>query len=115
MSETIWAMTPQGRKAVGQIKEEAGIRVLEKTVHKSKHLHKVLNAWGVDAAVVDRLQPDVITVREREEGLTYRVDLRTFRENALTRDFGFGRQYLLPLAFWTREEGEQPALFPVPV
>jgi hypothetical protein len=76
-----------------------------------------LQAIGFDAGVIEALPPEVksIEVREKEQGCVYLVDLETFRENALTRDYGHGRQYLLPLSFWTREEGEQPALFAVPV
>ena len=117
MNETLWARTPQGRKPAGKLIEEAGRLVLEKTVAKSKHLHRALNAWGIDATLIDRLPSEVncITVREREDGDTYRVSVRTFREKAIARDFGHGRQYFLPLSYWTCEDSAQPALFAVPV
>ena len=110
---TLWARTPQGRKPVGQLREEAGRLVLVKTVSKSKHLHRALDAWAMDATLIDQLPPDVdaITVCEREEGKTYRVGVRQFADKAILRDFGYGRQYFLPRRYWTMEDDDQQRLF----
>lgn len=113
MTETLWAQTPQGRKAAGQLKKEADRSTLVKTVAKSRHRHRALNAWGVDATLIDQLPADVdgITVNETEEGRTYSVSLADFLSKAIRRDYGYGQQYFLPLPCWQVEDPRQPALF----
>jgi hypothetical protein len=113
MSETLWAQTPQGRKPAGQLKKEAGRTMLVKNVSKSRHQHRTLNAWGIDATLIDQLPADVdgITVNEKEEGKTYRVSLSAFLSKSIRRDFGYGPQYFLPLPQWQQEDPRQPALF----
>lgn len=108
---TLTCDSPQGKRHVGQIVGDQFV----KTVSKSKHLHRVLNAWAIDAETIETLPATVrgITIKEREEGKTYRVSLETFREKAISRDFGYGRQLFLPLEYWMVEDPRQPPLFAI--
>ena len=105
--------TKHGPRFVGKIEGDR----LKKSILASRHIHRALQAIGFDAGVIEALPPEVkfIEVREKEQDVTYWVDVETFRLRSVERDYGHGRQYLLPLSFWTREESEQPALFPLPV
>ncbi|MEW6770083.1 MAG: hypothetical protein AB1330_01640 [Bacillota bacterium] len=91
-------------KTVGFIDHEQ--RCFTSSRQRSKHFHRKLNAWGVDADVL--LQLGVrgvkdICIYDAENGLMYRTGLATFLERGIVRDFGHGSQRFLPLKYWQVE------------
>lgn len=77
-------------------------------VYKSRHLLKApAEAWAFDAESIDKfVRPAgvrLIRVVDREEGITYEVDMVTFLRECGEVDYGRGRQYFLILAHWRKK------------
>lgn len=88
------------RKVIGHIRGDT----FYTTRKKSKHLLRKLNAWGIDAEVLnDILQGQVkyIEVRDLEEDKTYLAKVETFIEKGKYLHFKPHRaQCFLPLRYW---------------
>ena len=86
-----------------------------KAVKKSKHLFKVLDAWGLDSELFNKyLLPKNrrIVVYEKEEKLVYEIDAKEFKENAQYYHFKEGvqdhrTQLFLPRRFWSVSSFEE--------
>ncbi|GFP35660.1 hypothetical protein HKBW3S43_01449 [Candidatus Hakubella thermalkaliphila] len=94
--------TPHGKRCVGEIDG----RLFRKKVKKSCHLMRALDAWAVQAEVVERAQKegiDMVVVEDVESGVTYLVPLDLLRQKGIQRDFGHGPQIFLPRRFWNKE------------
>jgi len=92
-------MLTRGEKPVGELTSFA----LKKSVKKSKHLLRNLNAWSVDIQVLRLAEAfgcEVVLVHESEENKDYKVRLSEFFGNGVKVDYGFGEQLALPLSYW---------------
>ena len=72
-------------------------------VKKSKHLHKIMNAWGVDENTFNNiLKPCCrIIIHECEENKVYETSKGTMERLGEYRNFGeHGLQIFLPLEDW---------------
>ena len=94
-----------GRKFIGWIQGN----VFFKKVKKSKHLLRVIPAYGIDKEKFDNVikpQVSLIVIIEMEGKVAYMTSTRKFKEKAIERDFGYGKQYFLPLTYWqTTKQG----------
>ena len=73
---------------------------------------RVLDAWGIDSKVANRLvgRCDYVVVHDTETNMEYRAELSKLIGYNLVRNFGHGIQYFLPLKFWETKT-IQPELF----
>ena len=95
---------PDKRRRLGSIVQRAEGLTFTKTVHRSKHLHRVLNSWGVQVAVLNQLRAGgvaIIEVRDCESGLVYRAPLTRLDSDGIVRRFPpHGDQVFLALPLW---------------
>lgn len=95
-----------GNKKIGTL--ENG--VFTKEALKSKHLFRVLDAWGIDSQTLSWLPAGTsIVIHELEEKKTYRTTKETFVQNGEYYHFKNGRtdhqtQLFLRRSFFTIEE-----------
>lgn len=91
-----------GKKHVGKYYPEQ--KLFTKTVKRSKHLFRVLNAWGIDNKVLETLPNNVIIViRELEGNKEYSTTAGYFKEKGQFYHFknaknDFGVQKFLKLS-----------------
>jgi hypothetical protein len=88
-------------RIIGQVKGNTFI----KSVKKSKHLFKKLNAWGIDKAVLEQLLNDGvenIEIKETEEKKSYKAKLTEFNKYGEVADFGHGVQVFLSLSHYNK-------------
>jgi len=98
--------TSRGKKNIGYIKNN----IYYKIVKGSKHLFKVLDAWGIDSGLLnDYLLPNnsKIIVYDKEDGMFYETDAQNFSLNAVYYHFkntaeDYGTQLFLPRKFWNQ-------------
>lgn len=87
-------------KTIGEINN----RTFYKVVSKSKHLFKVLDAWGIDAETFNNTivrECDIINIFDKEEKKVYTVSVSDFDKKAIYKHFKPHRsQRFLPLADW---------------
>jgi len=77
--------------------------VLRKTVEWSKHYHRRLRAWGIDATVLLEARERgvrVVEIVDMERGETWHADIDFIITHGLRFDFGHGLQCFLPLKDW---------------
>ncbi len=69
-----------------------------KSVSGKLHLMRVLDAWGIDEELMQKLlkYDAKIIVTDRDDGQVYETDAKTYQDYGLSRDFGFGAQLFLP-------------------
>ena len=84
-------------KTIGDLDKEK--KVFYKSVSKSKHLFRALNAWGMDNEVLESLSDDfTIQVNEKEEGIDFFTTAGFFKEKGKFFHFkGHRLQKFLPL------------------
>lgn len=90
---------PKGtKKTVGMFEDG----VLRKKVKGSKHRLRNLNAWAIDAGIVDGLGDTLkfIEVTDTETGMVYTVSATVFRGRRRMIDYGWGAQYALSIQHW---------------
>jgi len=78
-----------------------------KPVVGSKHQLREPPAWAIDADAFDEwVKPNAreIIVTDTEAKIRYKVLTETFDRLKQEMDRGFGRQYFLVLAHWTKEK-----------
>lgn len=76
--------------------------IYRKHVKRSKHLLRVMEAWGVDKVIIsdlEALKTQSIRIKDDESGIIYAVTLERFIELGVERDFG-ELQVFLPLKYW---------------
>ncbi len=90
------------RQVIGRMDDKG---IFRKEVSKSRHLLKVMNAWGIDMGVVNQIASSCkeIRIREKESGTIYSCSFATFKEKGVIRNF-VGEQMFLPLKYFTAEE-----------
>jgi len=62
------------------------------------------DVWAMETYVLPRV--DELIVDDRVNGRVYRSTADNFRANRLEINRGAGPQYVLPLSYWTAEEGQ---------
>jgi len=97
-------------KAQGVVIGSIEGHTFKKTVYKSKHLFRKLNAYGIDAEYFTKvLLPENynIEIYEKEEGITYNVSAQNFRKHCTFQHFknkltgkDYGAQVFLPINKW---------------
>lgn len=94
----IYIDTPQGRKRAGQLECIGGELVFVRHVIRSRHLHRKLDAWGIDEALLRHfLVWGVTTIRiVSDTGSMEVATVRQYCLKGLVRDFGHNRQVFLP-------------------
>ena len=84
-----------------------------KSVIGSKHRLRQPPAWAIDARVFDNeVKPNAteILVFDKEAGLKYRTSIEEFDSLKKKLDRGFGKQYFLPIQYWTVEKSGEEKL-----
>lgn len=103
----------KGRKSFGTYFPENNTFIKD-NVYKSKHLFRVLNAWGIDSGILSKLKPDTkIIIQEQEEGITYTATTQDF--DLYGKYFHFkgtsidhDAQRFLELSRWQQTPTEKP-------
>ena len=91
-----------GSRTVGTLKDNRFI----KQVIGSKHKLRYPSAWAIDAEAFDKeVRPNAteIIVIDKETGLKYHCQVKTFDRLKGELNRGFGRQYFLTLNHWLIE------------
>jgi len=99
----------QEKKIIGTL--DPDIKVFSRKVQESKHLYKVLDAWGVDSQYFnDVLYPGGYTLKinDIEKKVHYQVTAEDFAKNATylhfkTATVDHGAQLFLARKYWTKE------------
>jgi hypothetical protein len=100
MEETLnKKFTNSSGQMIGWLDEEG---IFRKRVRRSRHLLKVMNAWGIDKAVVDEIADTCKQIRifDADSDMVYSCDMETFKTLGVMRDF-VGQQVFLPLKYFT--------------
>lgn len=93
-----------GNKTIGIYNQKDNI-FMKHGVKKSKHIFKKMDAWGIDATIIDTiLKPECkIIINEVEEKVAYQTTLETFKEKGRYLNYkDFGLQVFLPLDEWVK-------------
>ncbi|RDV84892.1 hypothetical protein [Ammonifex thiophilus] len=89
---------------VGQIKDGRFIKKV-----RTRQKLRVMDAYGIDASVVEELRKQGVTeieLHEVDTGKLYNLPLPVFLEKAVIRSIGkFPPRLYLPLRYWATEEG----------
>jgi hypothetical protein len=98
-----------GSRIVGTV-EGATFR---KVVSGSKHFFRNPPGLGADITSLgdaEKAGAAWVQVTDRESGYTYTAQIKSIFEKGIPRDFGFGKQLILPFKFWSMSKGvNQPA------
>ena len=65
-----------------------------------------MDAWGIDSAIVEKLEQNAcseIRILDEETNTVYSATLETLRGHSVERDFD-GRQLFLSRKYWTYEK-----------
>jgi hypothetical protein len=85
--------------------------IFRKKVKESKHLMRKLDAWGVDESVYEQLRQawcEKLQILDTDTNTLYEIPFNRFEQNAITRDFGYGRQAFVPRRhFDTKKHGQR--------
>ncbi len=79
-------------------------KVYKKRVHLSRHLLKIMDAWGIDSEIVKMIQKEgckEIETIDVENNVVYRISFDDFMAKQVERDFGAGKQMFVSRKFWT--------------
>ena len=74
-----------------------------------KHLHHILNAWGISAYIIEMLEPlglKKIVVMVEDSREVFSIDLAVAKEAAVWKfwkEGGFDRQMFVALPHWTKK------------
>ncbi len=100
MGERIIAKVKGEEKFIGML--EGGTLFIER--HKSKHLYKKVNGYGMDKDTLLSLRDkcNYVSLTEKETNKTFTVELDVFIKKGLPYDYaGHGQQLVLPMRYWT--------------
>lgn len=89
-----------GNRAIGAVEG----RVFSKSVKRSKHLFRKLNAYGISQSVINELiekKVETIKVTDVEGRVVYEVSLVDFIKNATPMQYE-DMQLFLPLEMWKK-------------
>ncbi len=92
------------RNAQGKIVGELNDDVYISKRSKSKHLLRVMDAWGIDKSILKELEEEGcerIEIYDEENEEMYGIALETLKEKGVERNF-VGPQIFLPRKYWDR-------------
>lgn len=72
----------------------------------SKHLLRILDAWGIDKKILDQLKKDdclEVRILDHDDMIVYRAPISVFDEHGVEKNF-VGRQVFLPRKWWIKKE-----------
>jgi hypothetical protein len=105
----VYILLPEEKKYrfCGSFEKDDGIFFVKR---HSDHRHKVLNAWGISAYVLDMLEPlglklIVLNVEDTKE--VFEITLEKLKIEATWkywRDKGYDRQAFIPIPIWTKKK-----------
>jgi hypothetical protein len=96
----MWYTNKRGQR-VGELRDG----IFRKKVSGSKHLLKMMDAWGIDSSIVDELEKQgvaEIRIKDIETESVYKTSLDVFLGHSVSRDFGAGEQRFLSRKFFDR-------------
>lgn len=96
----MWYTNKKGQK-VGELKDG----IFRKKVSGSKHLLKMMDAWGIDKYIVEELKKqevEEIRIKDIETDSVYKTSLDVFLGHSVERNFGAGEQLFLSRKFFDR-------------
>lgn len=67
----------------------------------SKHLMRIMDAWGIDKNVLDSIKATRISITDTETKKTYSISKDEFIAHGVKRNFGFGEQVFTSRKFFT--------------
>lgn len=82
-------------KVVGELKDG----IFRKRVKLSKHLLKMMDAWGIDKAIIDNLEMQrckEIRILDEEYDVVYSIPFLDFKYRGIPKDFGEDAQLFVP-------------------
>lgn len=92
------------RRRLGSIEQRPEGLTFTRTLHRSRHLHRVLNSWGLQVAVLDELRAagiSIIEVVDADTRIVYYAPLARLQSEGIRRTFPpHGPQVFLPLPLW---------------
>ena len=97
----------QFRNKKNQIIGELSKKVFRKRVKLSKHLLKMMDAWGIDESVIDSLKDhrcEEIRLLDEEHNIVYSIPFDEFRNRGILKDFGESPQLFVSRDFFTTEQ-----------
>ena len=80
-------------------------RIFTKRVKGSKHLMVSLDAWGIDAGVLERIwnKSGLVRIEDQESGDIYEATAQLYKEKGIERTFkDYGKQLFLPRSYFTK-------------
>lgn len=95
------------RNAKGKIVGELVNDIYRKKVEGSKHLLKMMDAWGIDKSIVVELVShgaQEIRILDTESDIVYSVPVTEFVDKSVVRDFGETEQMFLSRHFFTKKD-----------
>lgn len=87
------------QQVVGELKEG----IFRKKVYGSKHLLKLMDAWGIDSSIIRHLQLEKATqvrIKDMETDTVYAISLDDFMLHSVERDYGAGKQLFVSRKFF---------------
>ena len=92
-------------KAAGKVVGDFDGNVFKKNVKKSKHLLRVMDAWGIDIHNLNELPPDTrVEIHDSEEKKVYSTSKDVIKHMGVPREFPpHGAQMFLPRKYWKVE------------
>jgi hypothetical protein len=101
-------------RRLGSIEQRPDSLTFCKTVHGSRHLHRLLNAWGLQSEAIRQLRARgvlFVEVKDAETNVIYRTTLERLESEGILRDYQpHGPQLFLPLHRWSTAPLAQPHL-----
>lgn len=75
--------------------------VFKKSVQKSKHLFKKLDAWSIQKEITDKLPNYTeIRIKDTEDNIEYIISLLDFVKHGEVFDYGHGEQVFCPRSYF---------------
>lgn len=88
-------------------------KTFEKKVKGSKHLMVVLDAWGIDKGILERIhaKSGTLVINDTETGETYTAHSDLYKEKGIERTFGnHGTQIFLPRQYFAKSATGQDGM-----
>ena len=104
----VYVYLPEHRESrfAGKFDPNTGVMFLKRF---EKHRHRILNAYGISAYVIEALEPmglKLFSMEVADTRETFEVTLEKLKIEAtwkFWRDGGFDRQAFVPLPLWTKK------------
>jgi hypothetical protein len=81
-------------------------KTVRKYVHKSKHLFRKWDSWGLDCDFFDDMVnkgAEVLEILDKEDNLKYTIGMDA-EWAGFRRDWGWGEQYFIPRKYFKVED-----------